>query len=162
MAEATVMVADHEQKHSPPDAKRAWTLTRLIDAEGIAYSTFDKAQGQEILRLKGKMANISYEQGDRGNDLKSIAEFIEFGSQDDAPLRDVKLDILDCLKIAERVVDAEAESGLSVNDRWKRIKILASEMAVWVDEYAERAANPPFVDLDTVDDGIAFAPEMDT
>ena len=153
------MVADHEQKEGTTSKGRPWVLTRMQDGNGEWYSTFDKGMGITILGLKGKKADITYELGEKGRDLKSITEHFEVkkaGSRFDDPVVQHRITVLACMKVAAEIVNGAAsdteDKRIGTADRTKAVKPLSADLAVWVDEYAERAANPPFLTDDQHDD----------
>ena len=172
--------ARQEQDHGTSESTgRDWTRTDLFDGNGTKYSTFNEKQAAVILATPGKQLAISWDVKGKYNNLKSVAEHIEpkkaGGSRYDDPVVQHRITVLACMKVASETVNTHAadllenfdpskdptgDPRVSVRERVKRIKLVAAELAVWVDEYAERAAvGDPFLGDDQHDD-VPFAPEL--
>lgn len=54
--------------------KKGWTRFDVIDDKGAKYATFSETLADQARNLKGKHVKLTYEVGNRGNDLKKIAE----------------------------------------------------------------------------------------
>lgn len=148
--EATVVVKDVTTKEGV-GKKGPWKLWRVIDGNDDAYSTFSAGEGQKAEVLKGKKAVINYELDGDFKNLLAITEYVESkngGRGWDDPVRQRSIILQSSLKVASETVNAAAdrsEQHIPVDQRVKAMKLLAVELADWVEKWAMREAeNIPF------------------
>lgn len=160
MPEATVMVKDVKQQSGTSAKGRAWTITRLVDANETEYGTFDAKLGTALYSLKGKKADITWDVKDDKNNLTSAVEHVEkpkAGGYDD-PKRQRHIAIQNAMYHATAIVLANSEAdAIQVNEIVRRVKVVASDLAFWGQEWAERVDTE--VPFESADD-VPFAPEL--
>jgi hypothetical protein len=136
---ATILVADVETKEGQGQ-KGPWKLYRVLDGNGDRFATFKADLGNTAMSLKGKRADITYSENDKGKNLESITEHVETqksGGWDD-PVRSRSILLQSSLKVATEIVNASAPANADSSARTRRAKELALDFAMWVEAAAER------------------------
>jgi hypothetical protein len=161
MPDATILVADVETKEGQGQ-KGPWKLYRVLDGNGDRFATFKADLGNTAISLKGKRADITYSENDKGKNLESITEHVEAqksGGWDD-PVRQRSILLQSSLKVATEIVNASAPAEFKSRQRADAAKVLALEFAIWVEATAERpfhGGSPVLGDFDReTDDDIPF------